>query len=173
MIGKFIFLGVLLMANAKAGENLQVGAMAPDFTLSDESGTQHKLSDYRGKTVVVYFYPKNDTPGCTAEACNLRDNYAALQERDIVILGISYDDTTAHRKFKDKHDLPFPLLADTEKEVAELYNAKSFLIGWLVPDRITYIIDAEGKIMAIIDKVKSADHSAQILAAIDAANTTP
>jgi thioredoxin-dependent peroxiredoxin len=155
---------LLLLAGACAAQRgLKPGDAAPDFTLSDAAGQAHRLADYRGKTVVLYFYPKDDTPGCTREACNLRDNYAQLTERGLVILGVSYDDAASHKQFAAKYDLPFTLLADTEKKVAELYGVK----GALYASRTTFVIGPDGKIVAVIDSVDTGAHAGQILAALD------
>ena len=148
---------------ALGGDYLNPGDPAPDFELKDGQGKTHKLSDYRGKTVVLYFYPKDDTPGCTAEACNLRDNYQTLLDRGLVILGVSFDDTSSHKAFAEKYNLPFPLLADTEKEVAEKYGAKGTFTGIFVATRMTYIIDPQGKIAHRIDDVDTQNHTEQIL----------
>ncbi len=165
---KYVLSGVLSMVLfAFAGDDLKVGDPAPDFKLYDYQGKVHSLSEYKGQKVALYFYPKNDTPGCTAEACNLRDNYSALQEAGIAILGVSYDDTTSHREFAEKYDLPFPLLADTEKEVAEKYGAKGTITGIMFPKRITFLIDENGKIMHIFDKVDTSNHASQIMAVLE------
>lgn len=144
-------------------DSLKVGDKAPAFELKDQDGKTHTLEKYKGKYVVLYFYPKDDTPGCTAEACNLRDNYDALQKEDIIILGVSYDGKESHKEFSKKYDLPFPLLSDTTKAVSEAYNAKGFFSGLFFPKRITYLIGKEGKIEAIFDDVDTGNHSAQIL----------
>lgn len=146
---------------------LDVGARAPDFELTDGEGKTHKLSDYRGKKVVLYFYPKNNTSGCTAEACNLRDNYQTLKDRGVVILGLSYDNPASHKSFAAEYNLPFTLLADTNRVVAEAYGAKGALLGMIGPKRITYLIDEEGRIMHLFKKVDTNAHAAQILAVLD------
>jgi peroxiredoxin Q/BCP len=158
---------LLTVSLAFGGDYLQPGSKAPDFKLKDGEGKTHKLSDYKGKTVVIYFYPKNDTPGCTAQACNIRDNYQALLDRNITVLGISYDEQESHKEFAKKYDLPFPLLADVEKEVANMYGAKSTFTGIFVASRITYIIDGEGKILHLIKDVDTKNHTQQILDLLD------
>ena len=159
-----IFIYLLMMTSYLiAGDLLPIGAIAPDFELPDAHGKMHKLSDYQGKKVVLYFYPKNGTPGCTKEACNLRDNYEALQEKGIIILGISYDDAESHQEFIKEHDLPFTLLSDKEKKVADLYGAKGGMLGFIGAKRITYLIDESGKIMYVFNKVDTGNHSEQIL----------
>lgn len=147
-----------------AGGTLQKGDVAPNFELKDNKGKLHKLENYKGKIVALYFYPKDDTPGCTKEACNLRDNFTSLLENNIVILGISYDDSLSHQRFIDKYELPFPLLSDTKKEVAKAYG--SFRGDDKNPLRITAVIDEEGKILHTITEVEKEDHAAQILAII-------
>jgi peroxiredoxin Q/BCP len=147
---------------------LPIGAPAPDFEAQDQHGKSIRLSDFRGKKVVLYFYPKDDTPGCTKEACNLRDNYAALQAAGYTVLGVSADDVASHRRFADKYDLPFSLLADPEKKIIRAYGAwgKKRMYGkeYEGIQRITYVIDEKGLIAQVIEKVKTDDHAAQILA---------
>ncbi len=147
--------------------NLNVGDSAPDFSVNDQNEKPVKLSDYKGKKVVLYFYPKDNTPGCTAEACNLRDNYQALQKAGYEILGISKDSEKSHAKFIDKFDLPFTLLADTELDIHEKYGTwiEKSMYGrkYMGTARVTFLIDEEGKIEEIIEKVKTKDHTAQIL----------
>ena len=158
----FIFL-IMSLSYLIAGDLLPLGAKAPDFELPDAQGMMHKLSDYRGKKVVVYFYPKDGTPGCTNEACNLRDNYDVLQDHGLVILGISYDDAESHQKFIKEHQLPFTLLSDTEKKVADLYGAKGGLLGFIGAKRITYLLDENGKVMHVFKDVDTGSHAEQIL----------
>jgi len=150
---------------------IEKGILAPDFELPDETGTLQKLSDFRGKPVVLYFYPKDDTPGCTTEACNFRDDYSDYEKANVVILGVSPDSVKSHVKFKEKYGLPFPLLADEDHKVCELYNVwalKKFMgreyMGVL---RTTYLIDAQGKIVHVFEKVKPAEHSAEVLGALE------
>ncbi len=147
--------------------SLKVGDSAPDFSVNDQSGNPVKLSDFKGKKVVLYFYPKDNTPGCTAEACNLRDNYEALQKAGYVVLGVSTDSEKSHQKFIDKFELPFPLLADTEKQIHDKYDTwvEKSMYGrkYMGTARTTFLIDENGKIEEIIGKVKTKDHTAQIL----------
>jgi peroxiredoxin Q/BCP len=147
--------------------SLKVGDTAPDFSVNDQSGKPVKLSDFKGKKVVLYFYPKDNTPGCTAEACNLRDNYQALMKAGYIVLGVSTDNEKSHQKFIDKFELPFPLLADTEKEIHEKYGTwvEKSMYGrkYMGTARVTFVIDEIGKIEEIIEKVKTKDHTAQIL----------
>ncbi len=147
---------------------LKRGEAAPAFTAKDQNGKSVSLSDYKGKKVVLYFYPKDMTPGCTNQACNLRDNFDALKKEGIVVLGVSPDDETRHQKFIDKHDLPFTLIADANKEVIDAYGVwgpKKFM-GKEFDGvyRTTFLIDEEGKIYDIINKPKVKQHSEEILA---------
>ncbi|WP_210465280.1 thioredoxin-dependent thiol peroxidase [Rufibacter roseolus] len=146
---------------------LQIGDAAPDFEVKDQNGAPVKMSDFRGKKVVLYFYPKDDTPGCTAQACNLRDNYDALLAKGYVVLGVSVDDEKSHQKFIQKFDLPFPLLADTEHEIVEKYGVwqEKSMYGrkYMGTMRYTFVIDEEGKIEDIITKVDTKNHTAQLL----------
>ncbi|MGQ9863301.1 MAG: thioredoxin-dependent thiol peroxidase [Bacteroidia bacterium] len=147
---------------------LTVGQKAPDFHALDQDGKTHTLAQYLGKKVVLYFYPKDDTPGCTKEACNLRDHYQALQEAGYVVLGVSADDVTSHARFAQKYQLPFPLLSDPDKTILRAYGAwgKKKLYGkeYEGPLRITYLIDEKGYISHVIKTVKTDAHAQQILA---------
>ena len=150
---------------------IPAGQPAPDFTLPDESGTTHKLSDYQGSPVVLYFYPKDDTPGCTKEACSFRDDYSAYDKAGVVILGVSPDSPESHTKFKNKYDLPFTLLADTEKKVCNLYGVWGTKTSYGRQHdgvfRTTFLIDERGEILKVFKNVKPADHSAEILEALN------
>ena len=147
--------------------SLKIGDKVPDFEAKDQNGNTVKLSDLRGKKVVLYFYPKDDTPGCTAESCNLRDNYSELKKQGYEVLGISSDDEKSHQKFIKKYDLPFNLLADTDKKVHEIFGTwgEKSMYGrkYMGTIRKTFVIDEEGKIADIIEKVNTADHTAQVL----------
>ncbi|MDW8107746.1 MAG: thioredoxin-dependent thiol peroxidase, partial [Armatimonadota bacterium] len=139
---------------------LAQGTPAPDFSLPDQHGNLVRLSDFRGRWVVIYFYPKDMTPGCTQEACSFRDLYEDYQQEGVVVLGISADDVQSHRKFAEKYELPFPLLADTEHSVCEAYGAwnKKYLYGrlfWGV-ERITYVIAPDGTVYHVFTRVKPA-----------------
>jgi peroxiredoxin Q/BCP len=151
---------------------LKIGSKAPDFKLPDENGKLHKLSDYRGKKVVLYFYPADDTPGCTQEACNFRDDYLKYKAAGAVILGVSPDDEQSHEKFKKKFSLPFPLLADEGHKVRDLYGVwgEKSMFGkkYMGVIRSTFLIDAEGKIAEVYNKVSVAKHSQNVLKALDA-----
>jgi len=145
---------------------LQVGDKAPEFTTKDQDGNDVSLSDFKGKKVVLYFYPNDMTPGCTAEACSLRDNYRALQKQGYVVLGISTNDEKSHKKFIAKEKLPFSLLADTDKSVHEKYGTwgEKSLYGrkYMGTFRVTFIIDEKGIIREIIEKVDTKNHASQI-----------
>lgn len=147
---------------------LQENTQAPDFTLPDETGELHSLSQYAGRNVVLYFYPKDDTPGCTTEACNFRDDYSAYENTDVVILGVSPDSPKSHAKFKAKYQLPFSLLSDEDHKVLAQYGAwgKKKMYGKEYEGvlRTTYIIGKDGKILKVFENVKPANHSAEILA---------
>ena len=151
------------MSNIKQGDN------APEFTGVNQNGDAVSLSRYAGKKLVLYFYPKDDTPGCTAEACNLRDNYDQFLSKGYAILGVSPDSEKKHQKFIEKYDLPFDLLADTEKETCEMYGVwvKKSMYGreYMGVARTTFIIDENGIIEEIISKVKTKEHTDQILKA--------
>ena len=147
--------------------SLKVGDKAPEFAVNDQNGNLVKLSDFLGKKVVLYFYPKDNTPGCTAEACNLRDNHEALKKAGYEILGVSTDEEKSHQKFIKKFDLPFTLLADTEKDIHEKYGTwvEKSMYGrkYMGTARVTFLINEKGIIEEIIEKVKTNDHTAQIL----------
>lgn len=146
---------------------LKEGDKVPDFEAQDQAGNTIKLSDYTGKKLVVFFYPKASTPGCTAEACNLRDNYKELQDAGFAILGVSADSQKRQTNFKDKYDFPFPLLADEDKKVIEAFGVwgpKKFMgKEYDGINRTTFVIDENGKVQRVISKVKTKDHAAQIL----------
>ncbi len=146
---------------------LKVGSKAPSFKGKDQDGNTISLADFKGKKLILFFYPKDNTPGCTAEACSLRDNYALLQKNGFELLGISIDDEKSHQKFITKHSLPFPLLADPEKKVVNTYGlwVEKSMYGrkYMGTARTTFIIDEAGKISHIIEKVNTKDHAMQIL----------
>ncbi len=149
---------------------IEANIPAPDFTLPDENGKSHKLSDYRGKPVLLYFYPADDTPGCTTEACNFRDDYSAYQKAGVVILGVSPDTTESHAKFKAKYHLPFTLLADEGHKVHDLYGVwglkKSYGRESFGVLRTSFLIAPDGKIKKVFEQVKPAEHSPEVLAAL-------
>ena len=150
--------------------SLKEGDLAPNFSATDQNGNQIKLSDFSGKKLILYFYPKDDTPGCTKEACNLRDNYQELKNNDFEVIGVSADNSAKHLKFIDKYELPFSLIADTEKTVINAYQCwglKKFMgreyDGIL---RKTFVIE-NNTIVKLFEKVKTADHFQQIMEALD------
>ncbi len=138
---------------------LEIGSIAPNFTLSDENGDIHTLSHYKGQFVILYFYPKDNTPGCTKEACSFRDNYKQLHELNAVILGVSWDSVEKHASFKNKHSLPFTLLSDSTGEITKIYKAN----GWFFPKRYTFIINPEGKIVQVYKKFDISTHVSEII----------
>ena len=149
---------------------LSAGITAPDFELLDENGIIHRLSDYRGKPVVLYFYPKDDTPGCTTEACSFRDDYDQYGVAGVVILGVSPDSPKSHTKFKQKHNLPFVLLADEDHAVCEQYGVwgKKKMYGREYDGvfRTTYLISSQGEILKVFEKVQPNGHSQEVLSAL-------
>jgi peroxiredoxin Q/BCP len=146
---------------------LKEGAVAPVFSGKDQDGKTVGLEDFKGKKVILYFYPKDDTPGCTAEACNLRDNYESLLSRGFAIIGVSPDNEKSHTKFRSKYDLPFSLIADPEARIIKAYGAwgekKMYGKSYMGVLRTTYVIDEKGKILKTITKVDTGDHTRQIL----------
>ena len=153
-----------------AGAGLKVGQKAPDFTVLNDAGQKTKLSELKGKKVVVYFYPKDDTPGCTVEACAFRDGIEEIKKRGAVVLGISADSVESHKKFKNKFDLNFPLLADTDKKVIEAFGVwkEKSMYGkkYMGIERTTFIIDEQGKVTHIFPKVKVQEHYDEVLDAL-------
>ena len=146
---------------------LEVGTKAPDFTLPDQNGNVHSLSDYRGKKVVLYFYPKDNTPGCTKQACGFAERYPKFTEKGAVVLGISKDSVASHKKFEEKNGLPFTILSDPELAAIQAYDVwqekKNYGKTYMGVVRTTYLIDEEGKIAKAFDKVKAADNPEQML----------
>ncbi len=146
---------------------LTTGTLAPDFVLQDQHGNSHKLSDYKGKRVVLYFYPKDDTPGCTTEACSFRDNFIDYKNAGITVMGISKDNVKSHAKFAEKFELPFTLLADPDHQVSELYGVwgeKTFMGKKSMGiNRTTFLIDEEGKLKEIMPKVNPKGHAEDVL----------
>ena len=153
--------------NSVSQSKLVIGNKAPDFTGKDQDGKQITLSSYKGKKVILYFYPKDQTPGCTQEACNLRDNIGVLSEEGYEVLGVSTDDVASHKEFQEKYNLPFSLIADVDKSINQKYGV------WIEKERdgkkywgtarVTFIIDEHGTITNIIDKVDTREHASQIL----------
>ena len=149
----------------------KIGDTAPDFEVLDDTGKTTRLSDYLGKDIVLYFYPRADTPGCTKEACGFRDDYSAYTDRDVIILGVSPDTVKAQAKFKQKFHLPFPLLADDDHQISETYGVwgPKKLAGkeYEGVHRTTFLIDSQGKIKQVFQKVKPVEHSKEILEAFE------
>ena len=155
----FLFaVGGILLA-----EEIGEGEPAPGFELTDQNGQLHSLEDYRDKWVAVYFYPKDDTPGCTTEACEFRDEIFAFKELDCQVLGVSLDDEVSHKAFADKYSLPFPLLADTDGTTSEAYGVKTKMFGMTVAKRQTFLIDPDGHIAKHYAKVDPDTHAQQVL----------
>lgn len=159
-----VFALLALSLSTLASEQFAVGEPAPEFELSDQNGQLHSLEDYRNQWVVLYFYPKDGTPGCTTEACEFRDNIFAFKKINAQVLGVSLDDIESHQKFAENHDLPFPLLADAEGKTADAYGVRTKMFGMTVAKRQTFLIDPDGKLAKHYEKVKPATHSAQVLA---------
>jgi peroxiredoxin Q/BCP len=149
---------------------LEVGTKAPDFTLQDQNGTEQSLSDYAGRKVILYFYPKDMTAGCTKQACGFAERYPQFREKGAVILGVSKDSVASHKKFEEKYGLPFTLLADPDKEVIQLYDVWKEKMNYgkvtMGIVRTTYLIDENGLIIKALDKVKAADNPEQMLNAL-------
>ena len=146
---------------------LKAGDKAPDFTAKDQNGKTFSLSNFKGKNVILYFYPKDDTPGCTAEACDFRDNYQSMLDQGFEVIGVSTDDEKSHKKFETKYSLPFPLIADTDKSINEAYGVwvEKNMYGkkYMGTARKTFIIGADGTLSKIIDKVDTKNASQQVL----------
>lgn len=156
-------LALSFMPHGAASEQPAVGSPAPEFELADQTGQLHSLEDYREQWVVLYFYPKDETPGCTTEACEFRDNIFAFRDLNAQIIGVSLDDVESHREFAENHSLPFPLLADVDGVAADAYGVKTRMLGMTVAKRQTFIIAPDGNIAKHYVKVKPSEHSAQVL----------
>jgi len=141
---------------------LSINTSAPDFTLLDQNGSEHTLSEYQGSWVLLYFYPKDDTPGCTKEACVITEMYDDFEKEDIVVMGVSKDSVKSHKKFAEKYNIPFTLLADISKVVIEQYDAG----GMFGAKRVSYLINPEGTISHVFDNVTPADHAGEVLAIV-------
>ncbi|MGI9270159.1 MAG: peroxiredoxin [Woeseiaceae bacterium] len=151
-------------ASIGASTELTIGAPAPEFELPDQTGQLHSLEDYRDQWVVLYFYPKDETPGCTTEACEFRDNIFEFKQINAQILGVSFDDVESHKEFADHYELPFPLLADTEGKAAEAYGVKTKRFGMTLAKRQTFLIDPAGHLAKHYESVDPSTHSVQVLA---------
>jgi len=159
-----ILISLTITSIGIAGEQPVVGTPAPEFELPDQDGQLHSLEDYRDQWVVLYFYPKDETPGCTTEACEFRDNIFAFRDLGVQILGVSLDDVESHKAFAENHGLPFPLLADSDGETSTAYGVKTRMFGMTVAKRQTFIIGPDGDIAKHYEKVKPDEHSAELLA---------
>jgi len=164
----FILIGIaivfyLIRANVMAAPILKIGDDAPTFTLPDSQGNQVNLSDYKGKWLVLYFYPKDDTPGCTTEACHFRDDFKFLESLGAKVVGVSIDDSFSHKKFAEKYNLPFPLLSDSSGEVASRYGALNNFLVIKLAKRYTYLINPQGKIAKIYLSIDTSKHSQEII----------
>ncbi|MBP6888532.1 MAG: thioredoxin-dependent thiol peroxidase [Candidatus Pacebacteria bacterium] len=146
---------------------ITTGTKAPDFSLQDQNGETHTVEQYKGKKILLYFYPKDDTPGCTTEACSFRDNYEELQKAGLVVLGVSKDTVKSHKKFAEKYELPFPLLADEDTSVCQAYDVwklKKFMgREYMGIERMSFLIDEEGKIAKVYEEVKPKEHTQEVL----------
>jgi peroxiredoxin Q/BCP len=149
---------------------LRENDLAPDFTLTADDGSTVRLSELRGRRVLLYFYPKDDTPGCTTQACDLRDRFPEVMAKEVLVLGISPDSPKSHRKFRKKYNLPFQLLSDTDHKVAETYNVWKektlFGITYWGNERTSFLIDEEGRIARIFERVKASKHAEQVIDAL-------
>ena len=164
----FILIGIaivfyLLRANVMAAPILKIGDDAPTFVLPDSQGNQVNLTDYKGKWLVLYFYPKDDTPGCTTEACHFRDDFKFLESLGAKVVGVSIDDSFSHKKFAEKYNLPFPLLSDSSGEVASRYGALNNFLVIKLAKRYTYLINPQGKIAKIYLSIDTSKHSQEII----------
>jgi peroxiredoxin Q/BCP len=164
----FALAALLVMTGFAYADGPALGAVAPAFKLQDQNGKWQELKDYRGKWVALYFYPKDQTPGCTTQACEFRDNIFAFREVDAQILGISVDDVESHKKFAAKHGLPFPILADSTKETAKKYGVLKSYFGMELAKRDTFLIDPEGRIVKRYVEVDPKGHSQIVLKDIKA-----
>lgn len=155
---------LLLAPIATLADQVGEGEPAPGFELRDQDGEVRSLEDYRDKWVILYFYPRDDTPGCTTEACEFRDNVFAFKELNCQILGVSLDDDISHKEFAEKYSLPFPLLADTTGTTADAYGVKTKMFGWTVAKRQTFLIGPDGKVVRHYEKVDPEIHTKEVLA---------
>ncbi|MDX1498570.1 MAG: peroxiredoxin [Woeseiaceae bacterium] len=158
-----LLLSVPGLACAGPASQPAVGSPAPEFELPDQAGQLHSLEDYRDRWVVLYFYPKDQTPGCTTEACEFRDNIFALRDLNAQVLGVSYDDVDSHREFAEKYELPFPLLADVDGKAAEAYGVATRMLGMRLAKRQTFLIDPAGTIVKHYREVDPESHAEEVL----------
>ncbi|MBT5861699.1 MAG: peroxiredoxin [Gammaproteobacteria bacterium] len=159
----FIIAALAFTSISIANDQTVIGSPAPEFELPDQSGQLHSLEDYRNQWIVLYFYPKDETPGCTTEACEFRDNIFAYRDLNAQILGVSMDDVDSHKAFAENHGLPFPLLADVGGETSTAYGVKTRMFGMTVAKRQTFIISPDGTIAKHYEKVKPDSHSSEVL----------
>ena len=160
---QFIFVALLLPMSYASLAQIKVGSKAPNFTLSDQNSIQHQLSDYEGSWVILYFYPKDDTPGCTTQACDFRDAVKRIIASKSNVFGVSLDSVESHKRFADKNNLPFSLLSDESGEVSEAYDSLNNFMSFKSAKRNTFIIDPDGKIAKIYLSVKPSTHSQMVL----------
>lgn len=163
LLGLFAALSLLVMQMARAGVLPKAGDAAPDFELPDQHGVEHGLQQYAGKWLALYFYPKDDTPGCTQEACAFRDDLHKLTAMGAVVIGISVDDSQSHAAFAEKYHLPFPLLADSSGAVAARYGALLDMVLFRMAKRYTFLIDPQGRIAKVYTKVETSRHSTEVI----------
>lgn len=153
----FLFIGILFsQCQTKIKNSLRIGDTVPDFSLLDQNGALFKLKNLKGQSLVIYFYPKDDTPGCTREACKFRDEFEVFSDLNTRVIGISSDDVRSHKEFEIKYNLPFTLLADTDQKVRKLFGVPSFGAG-LIPGRVTYIIDKKGIVRHVFNNMRQAE----------------
>ena len=160
---QFIFVVLLLPISFASLAQIKVGSKAPNFTLSDQNSIQHQLSDYEGSWVILYFYPKDDTPGCTTQACDFRDAVKRIIASKSNVFGVSLDSVESHKRFADKNNLPFSLLSDESGEVSEAYDSLNNFMSFKSAKRNTFIIDPDGKVAKIYLSVKPSTHSQMVL----------
>ena len=160
---QFIFVALLLPISLAPLAQIKVGSKAPNFTLSDQNSIQHQLSDYEGSWVILYFYPKDDTPGCTTQACDFRDAVKRIIASKSNVFGVSLDSVESHKRFADKNNLPFSLLSDESGEVSEAYDSLNNFMSFKSAKRNTFIIDPDGKVAKIYLSVKPSTHSQMVL----------
>jgi len=163
VIGVLLVITMFIMRPLQAAETPKLGSFAPDFDLLDQNSKRQRLKDYSGKWLVLYFYPKDDTPGCTKEACNFRDDYFRIRGLGAVVMGVSLDDVDSHQEFAKKYHLPFSLLSDSKKVVSEAYNVLRGYGPFSFSSRQTFIIDPEGKIAKHYESVSPRKHAAEIV----------
>ena len=160
---QFIFVALLLPISLASLAQIKVGSKAPNFTLSDQNSIQHQLSDYEGSWVILYFYPKDDTPGCTTQACDFRDAVKRIIASKSNVFGVSLDSVESHKRFADKNNLPFSLLSDESGEVSEAYDSLNNFMSFKSAKRNTFIINPDGKVAKIYLSVKPSTHSQMVL----------